>query len=901
MDEQYKIKLGVEVDVDDIQSQINKADVKPVQIKVEIENLDDIKRQLQNLSGTKGKTKIDIPINTASIEGALKDVSSSIKEIKNAMGTLDSKSGMKSLLSSINQIASALDKASDKFEELNANLNALSGKDLSLNFGINLGGSNSVARQGIYGSHVRSETLPELKKQAKALQDYFKEYYNVQDELSAIMKLAPNRGGDIIDLYSPMSGYKSKTEKESLSNQMGAYREYINIIKEAASLRGIDISHITSGFSKSADQLIQDAQDIQTGAKEMDESFERLKQIFGGGNTVNIEGISQQLDSIVKDLSEIKTALQGLTSGVSLEGLTQSFDKLSDTIEKLVQNAVQVKNVLGDGLNTTVSDNSTEKAIQDQKELAQASTQTANAVVQGEERKQQAIKQTANAYDSVPKNKSSDIGQFDDDTTDTKELNAELKKLRDLAHQIGQLNFKIVKADYNDEINQIKEFERQLELLKTQYNVTLNSLNSKDVDIGSGITKEFADARAKIAEFEAKVKDTKAELAQNIKSNIGTAITRDIDKAHADFNKLSNKTEELHAKLKLLDSIKIDLDEAAAVNDIERLIDANTRYQKVLKDVQTQIGVSQRAEQVAFDKDAFAFDKEKAMLRLKSLFGENSEAAKRFASELDRIQRELRECADPKGLKLINKDIDVLGRKVKESGAQVQTFGQKLKHQFQQYSSYISVASLFSYASQGLRSMFEQVKLIDSAMTELKKVTNETDASYNKFLKNAASRSKELGTTIDGLVSSTADFARLGYGFEDAQGLAEVANIYAVVGDEIEGVEGATESLISTMAAFKGEMNGMSNTDFAMSIIDKFNEIGNNFSISSGGIGEALERSASSLMAANNTIDESIALITAANSVVQDPTAVGKVMPTLKVAISVKLLRRTRPRKDFII
>jgi hypothetical protein len=103
------------------------------------------------------------------------------------------------------------------------------------------------------------------------------------------------------------------------------------------------------------------------------------------------------------------------------------------------------------------------------------------------------------------------------------------------------------------------------------------------------------------------------------------------------------------------------------------------------------------------------------------------------------------------------------------------------------------------------------------------------------------------------------------------------------------------------MAAFKDEMNGMSNSDFAMSIVDKFNEIGNNFAISSGGIGEALERSASSLMAANNTIDESIALITAANTVVQDPAQVGRLMPTIKVAISVKLLRWTRPRKDFVL
>ena len=192
----------------------------------------------------------------------------------------------------------------------------------------------------------------------------------------------------------------------------------------------------------------------------------------------------------------------------------------------------------------------------------------------------------------------------------------------------------------------------------------------------------------------------------------------------------------------------------------------------------------------------------------------------------------------------------------------------KLKTKFKEYATYLSAAEMFMYAEQALRSMFEQVKLIDSAMTELKKVTNETDATYEKFLTNAADRAKAIGTTIDGLVSSTADFARLGYGFEDAQGLAEVANIYAVVGDEIEGVEQATESLISTMAAFKDEFRGMSNTDAAMRIVDSFNALGNAYAISSGGLGEALERSASSLAAANNSIHESAALITAANTVV---------------------------------
>jgi TP901 family phage tail tape measure protein len=77
----------------------------------------------------------------------------------------------------------------------------------------------------------------------------------------------------------------------------------------------------------------------------------------------------------------------------------------------------------------------------------------------------------------------------------------------------------------------------------------------------------------------------------------------------------------------------------------------------------------------------------------------------------------------------------------------------------------------------------------------------------------------------------------------------------------------------------------MSDSDFAMSIVDKFNEVSNNFAISSGGIGEALQRSASSLAAANNTLDESIALITAANTVVQNPEKVGNAFKTISMRI----------------
>jgi TP901 family phage tail tape measure protein len=114
---------------------------------------------------------------------------------------------------------------------------------------------------------------------------------------------------------------------------------------------------------------------------------------------------------------------------------------------------------------------------------------------------------------------------------------------------------------------------------------------------------------------------------------------------------------------------------------------------------------------------------------------------------------------------------------------------------------------------------------------------------------------------------------------EESSSMAETAIIYRNVADGLDTVEEASQSIISTMAAFGIES---SNT---MSIIDKFNEVGNNFSITSAGIGDALQRSASALYASGNTIDESIALITAANQVVQNPEVVGTAFKTLSLRL----------------
>ena len=87
-------------------------------------------------------------------------------------------------------------------------------------------------------------------------------------------------------------------------------------------------------------------------------------------------------------------------------------------------------------------------------------------------------------------------------------------------------------------------------------------------------------------------------------------------------------------------------------------------------------------------------------------------------------------------------------------------------------------------------------------------------------MKDAASTSSIIGSTISDFTEATANFARLGYSMEESASMAETAIIYKNVADGLDTVEESTESIISTMKAF-----GIEASD-TMGIIDRFNEVG---------------------------------------------------------------------------
>lgn len=100
---------------------------------------------------------------------------------------------------------------------------------------------------------------------------------------------------------------------------------------------------------------------------------------------------------------------------------------------------------------------------------------------------------------------------------------------------------------------------------------------------------------------------------------------------------------------------------------------------------------------------------------------------------------------------------------------------------------------------------------------------------------------------------------------------------------EFSSVSDATDSMISALQAFKDEDSDIDT--LSKKIIDVYNQIGNNYAISTSDLADSLTRSSASLVAANNTLEQSVALTTAANTITQNPETVGTTLKTLAMRI----------------
>lgn len=227
----------------------------------------------------------------------------------------------------------------------------------------------------------------------------------------------------------------------------------------------------------------------------------------------------------------------------------------------------------------------------------------------------------------------------------------------------------------------------------------------------------------------------------------------------------------------------------------------------------------------------------------------------------------------------MSKDWSELKKYIQDAGLETDKLSVKLKKLFEVNIKSQLANQVINAFQQGLRQVYQNVVDIDSAMTELKKVTDETSGAYSKFLSEAGDRAKTVGSTVSDIINATADYARLGYNLDDAKTLADVSAVYYNVGDDLDSFTTATDNIVGTMKAFNLQ------ADDAIGLVDKLNEVSNNFAVSSGDLGNILQRSASAMEAAGNTLDQTIALGTAMNSVLQSADTTGTTLKVLALRL----------------
>lgn len=227
----------------------------------------------------------------------------------------------------------------------------------------------------------------------------------------------------------------------------------------------------------------------------------------------------------------------------------------------------------------------------------------------------------------------------------------------------------------------------------------------------------------------------------------------------------------------------------------------------------------------------------------------------------------------------LNNIIRMNGSVTRQAMAGVEAMASSIKGLFSVVSMYLSAADVIMKAVQLIRDGIDEIKNLDVAFTEMQKVSNATNATLERFSKQSFNIAGSISSTGLEIQQSSADWMRLGYSIKEAGELAKNSALYANVGDM--NIDTATEHLLSSVKAFREEF--ASEVEASVAIVDKFNEIGNNYAISSADIGDSLENSAAALVAAGNSLDQAIGLTTAANLIQQDASAVGNALKVVSL------------------
>ena len=693
--------------------------------------------------------------------------------------------------------------------------------------------------------------------------------------------------------------------KEKLAAANEQVAESQNKINQAKQLEGqisFDDLSVVEEKQKGVDAAEQELATEQKQNEATQQQLELQQQITKeqqNQNSATKEGVTTTSPQVAASETFDGQVIEG-TGAISSEAdaankAKEAFAAAAEQKQKFIDANIKVKESAE--ASATAIDKEAQKA-QGASEAFSSATDKKNNFVSANK----SVKNSTDEKTSSGTRKSSDSDSTYKDSDTYKTLIDANKKLSSAFNKIDTEVF----VDKNTELGQLKtryeELTKEIQEL-TKSEETLGKVSEEDMQRLSAATKQLMSDFEKYAQAKkeaSKQKDSTygADVLEKVQSQHTSLIDKVDSGGYSNASGIANKLQQyeqayqriidLQKKLADID-ITSDLGKKTAA-EFDDAVKSFNNYGKEIENIirksenlQNKIGNIHRAVSEGFDLgdeasrrselEAFArsFDGlDEKSIQFSDSYSKVVFTIKNGNGEIEKITASFNQAGTA---------IDASSKNLGKAVNKFTSFFDGIKKKAGEIVTYFTGANLVYKSVAQIRQGITYVKEIDAALTELKKVTDETDATYKKFLTTASQTAGQIGSTVKDFTNATADFARLGYNIEQASDLAKAASVYYNVGDDLANIGEASDSIISTMHGFDIEAEN------AMNIVDKFNEVGNNFAISSSGIGQALLRSASAMSEAGNTIDESIGLITAANSVVQNPESVGTAMKTLSLRI----------------
>lgn len=168
---------------------------------------------------------------------------------------------------------------------------------------------------------------------------------------------------------------------------------------------------------------------------------------------------------------------------------------------------------------------------------------------------------------------------------------------------------------------------------------------------------------------------------------------------------------------------------------------------------------------------------------------------------------------------------------------------------------YQAAYSIFSKSIDAISSMVGQVKELDSAITEFKKVSDLSGKALDDYVSKLADAGSTVARTGSEMVSAATQFRKSGFTDQEAAQLATISSMYQNVADTALSSEEAASSIISQIRAY-GE-----SAEFATHIIDAYNQVANNFSVGTNDLSKAMEVASAGMATYGNSFEQTIGLI----------------------------------------